>query len=42
MHECGYERELKLQLLATQSWCARQRLDLVESAGELRQGLHEC
>ena len=41
MNEWGYERDLKLDLLATQRWSTGQGRDLVESTGELFCGFNQ-
>src|SRR6516165_4086944 len=41
MDKWGYERDLKPDLIATQSWCAWQGRDLTEGAGELLYGFDQ-
>ena len=41
MEEWGYERDLKLDLLATQRGSGRQGRDLVQGSGELRRGFNQ-
>src|SRR6516162_7637904 len=41
MDERGDERDLKLDLLATQCRCGRQKCNLVDGLGDLRRSLYE-